>query len=298
VISLSLDALFDKPVRRHRNICAPKDKELLLRPVRPNIGIEVEYKRRLHNLIDQMHKSVLYWLKATYRRAPPKMVITAQRERGNSMAHDELAATALKNAIKRLAARWLKNFDTCAVELAEYFSKAACERSDANLKAILKKGGIAIDWTMTAAQRDVLRATIEQQVGLIKSIPREHLARVQTLVMQSVQTGRDLEQLAGDLERQFNVTKRRAAFIARDQSNKATASLTRARQIEIGVTEAIWMHSGGGKHPRPKHVKAGRDKQRYDVTKGLPIGDRGEYVFPGECINCRCVSRAVVKGFN
>lgn len=115
--------------------------------------------------------------------------------------------------------------------------------------------------------------------------------------MRGVQTGRDLAQITTDLQEQHGVTRRRAAFIARDQSNKATASLTRARQIEAGLTEAIWVHSGGGKEPRPSHLKAGRDKARYDIREGWYDPHEGKHILPGELINCRCVSRAVVKGF-
>lgn len=31
-----------------------------------------------------------------------------------------------------------------------------------------------------------------------------------------------------------------------DEANKATATLTKTRRLELGITEAEWMHSGGG----------------------------------------------------
>ena len=58
------------------------------------------------------------------------------------------------------------------------------------------------------------------------------------------------------------------------------------------------MHSGGGKHPRPTHLKAGREQKRYDVTKGWFDPEVDKFILPGELPNCRCVSRAVVKGFS
>jgi uncharacterized protein with gpF-like domain len=118
------------------------------------------------------------------------------------------------------------------------------------------------------------------------------------MVMRSVQTGRDLGRLAKDLQKQFGVTKRRAALIARDQNNKATASMTRVRQVQLGITEAIWVHSGAGKHPRPTHVKAGRDSVRYDVSKGWFDPDAKQWIWPGILVNCRCVSKPVIKGFS
>ena len=116
--------------------------------------------------------------------------------------------------------------------------------------------------------------------------------------MRSVQTGRDLGQLTDDLREQFGVTKRRAAFIARSQNNLATAAMTRARQVELGITEAIWMHSGGGKEPRPTHLNAGRERARFDVAKGWYDPAVKEHIWPGQLPNCRCVSRSVIAGFS
>jgi uncharacterized protein with gpF-like domain len=94
------------------------------------------------------------------------------------------------------------------------------------------------------------------------------------------------------------VTKRRAALISRDQNNKATAVITRVRQQELGVAEAIWVHSTAGKTPRPTHVKAGRERVRYAIAEGWYDPHEKKNVWPGELINCRCVSRAVIPGFH
>lgn len=204
-------------------------------------------------------------------------------------------ADILTETIAGLGARWERQFEEASKGLADHFAKAVSERSDAALRSILRKGGISVRFQMTPAQQDIMQATISEQVNLIKSIPAQYLTQVQGAVMRSVQAGRDLAPLAKELEEQYGVTRRRAALIARSQNNIATASMTRARQAELGIKEAIWLHSGGGKKPRPKHVKA--SGTRYDITKGLPIGDKGQYVFPGEEINCRCVSRSIVKGF-
>lgn len=261
----------------------PRRAETILRPVHPNAGLEAEYRRRLTALIDEMGRSLTYWLSAAYRGNSPEI------------AEDELPAETMRRAMRRLARRWQANFNDLADDLASHFAQSVGERSDASLKAALKKGGFTVEFKMTRAQRDVLNAAVHENVSLIRSIPQQHLAQVEGMVMRSVSTGRDLGQLADDLQQQLGVTKKRAALIARDQNNKVTAALARARQVEMGLTEAVWRHSGGGKHPRPKHVKA--DGQRYDIRVGLPIGDKGQNVLPGQEINCRCIGRAVVPGF-
>lgn len=235
-------------------------------------------------LIDEMHNSVVYWLGAAYRQNRPEI------------AQDDSPASILRAIMRKLARRWLKRFSTAAQDLGDYFAKGTSERTDAALKTVLKKAGFTVDWKMTAAQNDIVQATIGAQVGLIKSIPEQYLKNVEGIVLRGVQTGRDIGQITKDLQEQHGVSKRRAAFIARDQSNKATAAMTRARQIEIGVTQAEWVHSGGGRHPRPEHVKAGRDKLRYDVTKGAFLED--VWTWPGHEINCRCVARSVIPGFS
>ena len=159
-------------------------------------------------------------------------------------------AGGLQVVMKRVGDRWLRRFNDAAPKLAQYFSTEIKKRSDATLKAILKDSGIAVKFQMTPAMKDVMQATIGEQVGLIRSIAQQHLGKVEGLVMRSVQAGRDLGPLAEELQKQFGVTKRRAALIAYHQNNMATATMTRTRRLELGITGAIWQHSGAGKEPR------------------------------------------------
>lgn len=260
--------------------------EKVLRPVHPNAGIEAMYRRQLVKLVEEMHRSMMWWVQASYRENEPRIV------------QDESPADALRRIIRELSDQWLKRFDRAAERLAEYFTQSVQNRSTAALKKILKDGGLSVEFTMTPAMRDVVDATVNQNVALIKSIPRQYLSQVEGIVMRSVQTGRDMGQLASDLETRLGVTKRRAALIARDQTNKATAALTRARQMEAGIDEAVWVHSGGGKEPRLTHLKAGRDKVKYKVSEGWYDPHEKKHIQPGELINCRCVGRSVVKGFS
>jgi SPP1 gp7 family putative phage head morphogenesis protein len=231
-----------------------------------------------------MDKSVIYWLRAAYRANEPVM------------AQDRTPADELRDAIRKLAKHWQKTFDEAALAMAEYFSRAVAERSSGALMAILRKAGFTVKFKMTRAMRDITAATVVQQDSLIKSIPRQYFTNIEGLVMRSVQTGRDLGQRTKDLQEQFGVTRRRAAFIARDQNNKATASMTRARLDELGITQAIWVRSGAGKHPRPTHLAMNGTK--YDVNKGIWDPAVKRWIFPGEEINCRCFCRSVIPGFS
>ena len=212
-----------------------------LPPIRPNAGLTARYDRRLVSLIEEMHGSALYWIRATWRANKPE----ALAQDISPTARDISPAAALQAAMRRLARRWQRNFDKLAPDLARYFATAASSRVDATLREALKAAGVTVQFKLTAAQNDVLRATIADNVALIRSIPQEHFKNVQGAVLRSVATGRDIGALTKELEDTYHVARNRAAFIARQQNNLATATLVKTRQTELGVKKAVWQHSRG-----------------------------------------------------
>lgn len=268
---------------------APKpERKRKLRAARPNHGITLAYRRKIMCLVKEMSDSVEYWLRAAYRANEP------------AMAQDATPAGELQVAVNRLARQWQRNINDAAPLLARWFAKEASKRSDAMLQRILRDAGISVrfKWRMTAQMRDVFNATVHENVGLIKSIPQQYLGEVQGLVMRSVQSGRDLGTLTRELQKRYGITERRAALIALNQNNQATAAMQRVRQTELGIEEAVWLHSHAGKEPRPTHLA--NDGKRYKIATGWfdPDPKVRKHIWPGQLINCRCVSRPIVKGFS
>lgn len=266
-----------------RSLVSPTGKPVKLGALHPNAALGVEYRAKLDRLIDEMHASVSYWLMAAYKGNEPEI---------SQLAQDKSPAAALNEVMRKLALRWNRKFKQASTELALFFGQKVKDRTDAQMKAILKRGGFTVEFKMTDAANDAYQAVIAENVGLIRNIAQEHLTQVQGMVMRSVQKGRDVGGLAMELEARYGITKRRAATIARDQNAKASAVIGRVRMNEVGITTALWIHSGAGKHPRPKHLAASGTE--YDINKGLPVGDNGEFQLPGEAINCRCVPRAII----
>lgn len=262
---------------------AARGKEIKLRPVFPNAGLEAAYRKKLRDLVEEMSDSVEYWIAVEFKRNEPRMAMD-----------DGVPANALQRALDKLAKRWLKRFDEGAPELAKYFAKSVWNRTDKNLQSILRRAGFSVRFKMTKVMTDVVNATIQQNVALIKSIPEQYLKDVQGSVMRSIQAGRDLGSLTTELKKSYGVTDRRAAFIARSQNNLATSAMNRARQTELGITKAKWRHSGAGKHPRPTHVA--NNNKLYDVATGWYDPHVKKHIFPGELPNCRCVSISVIPG--
>ena len=252
--------------------------------VHANRGVEQKYRKTLDAMIADMIGSVEYWLKAGYKKTPPRMVALVD------MAEDASPSQTIKKLLDALAKRWIQKFDDAAPRIADAYLKSMFKTSDSAMRQALKDAGWTVNFKMTPAVRDAFNASLAENVGLIRSIPEKYLQQVEGVVMRSYAAGRDLETMTKDLRKLHPITQRRAELIARDQSNKANAVVNRARQMELGITEAIWMHSHAGKEPRPDHVAA--NGRIYKIAEGCKIS--GEYIQPGEEINCRCTSRPVL----
>lgn len=257
-------------------------KPTRLKAVRPSAALASKYDAKLQRAVDDMHVSLMYWIRAAYRTT------------GAEMAMDASPAMLLRKAMRKLTRRWQNNFDELAPKLAAYFATAANERVSGDMKRLLREHGFTVRFSMSRRQNEVFQAVIGEQVALIKSIASQHLAAVEGIVMRSVQKGRAMGQLARELEEQVGVTKRRAAVIAKSQTNMSTAVLERTKQLELGLTHAKWGHSAGGRVPRPEHVAfSGRT---YEIAKGAFL--EGVWTWPGVEINCRCVSYPIIPGFD
>lgn len=267
-----------------RAIRAPEPKTLA--PVRPNVGIQTAYQRKLERLIEELNTSITYWVLSAYEAHPPELA--------NDKFDKAAPADVMKRLFRRLARRWNKKFDEMAPKMAAFFADKATDRADTAMAAILKEAGWTVKFTMGPTAQDAYKAIVAENVGLIRNLSQEHLFQVEGLVMRSVQSGHDAGTLAKALQDRYAMTRRRAALIARDQNNKATAVITRVRQQDLGMTEAVWQHSTAGRHPRPEHVAF--NGKRYEIAKGVYLD--GKWVWPGTEINCRCVSKPIIPGFD
>lgn len=264
-------------------------------PVWPNAGVEHWYYAQLCALIDEMSLDMLRRIRAAWEENPPIIIGT--------LSQDAAPTTLLQRALERWGGLWTRKLESLSLNLAAKFADRNFSASQAAMKKSFETAGLAVKFKPTRGSMTAYKTVIAENVGLIKSIPSQYLDRVQGAVWASVRKGADLSTLSASLRKEYGVTVRRAALIARDQNNKAKALIENVRRREIGVREAIWLHSTAGKEPRPTHVDM--SGQRYLITAegsepaGMYDSDPREkrYVFPGELINCRCVSKAIIPGF-
>jgi SPP1 gp7 family putative phage head morphogenesis protein len=256
-----------------------------LKPVRPPVAISREYHKRLKAMLQEMDRSLYWWLRAEYRKLEPVIVGDA--------AYSDMTAK-----MRYLAREWKKKYNLKAAELAAWFAGSVQKHTTNNLQRQMKKSklvelGFDLDFAYhSQRERAIFNSIVAQNVNLIKSIASEHLTKVQGVVLRGIETGHDLGRMTEDLEKTFGVSERRAAIIARDQTAKATNNLSRQRLLDYGVTRGKWLHTSSGKTYRDSHVQM--DGEIYDIEQGCYDDDYGDYVQPGELVNCHCVCIPVI----
>lgn len=249
----------------------------LLAPIHANVGVEAWYTRQLQLLVDEMARQMQADVHAGWEHDKPDI----------GMAHDDWILTRV---FTRWAERWTARMNTAAAELARQFATRSFAATQTSMMAALRDSGFTVRFQPTRRSVRAYELEIDQQVGLIKSIPQQFLTDVQSTVYQSVMEGGNLQRVVEDVKQKYGIAHRRAAFIARDQNNKAKAIIERERRRELGITRAKWRHSGGGKHPRPEHVEF--SGKFYDIEQGAYL--EGVWTWPGMQPNCRCTDQAVI----
>lgn len=261
----------------------PKDPdELVLRPIQPNQGVRAWYQEQMQVMARRMAHDILRLMKRYYRPAQKRMAL------------DDDPVVTLRTVMKVWGRLWLKRFDEMAKEIALLFADRTQRHLDVAMRKRLRDAGFTVRFRPSERMVSAYRAIVAENVNLIRSIPRQFLKDVESSVWSAVMRGGSMSELSTELRAKYGITYRRAALIARDQVNKSKSVMENARRAEIGITEATWVHSHAGKQPRPTHLKM--HGKRFKIADGMYDSAEGKYVQPGELINCRCTSRAIIPG--
>lgn len=170
----------------------------VIRAIKPNAGIRAKYRKRLVSLLDEMQRSVVWWLRAEYRKQETRI------------AQDASPASDLQDRLKRLFRYWTKRWRESAESFAREFVGSTRRRTEAGMRQALKDAGFTVRMEGSRAMSDVARALFEENVNLIKSIPQHYFTEVTGLVQRSASMGRDVEFLADELHKRYEITRRRA----------------------------------------------------------------------------------------
>jgi SPP1 gp7 family putative phage head morphogenesis protein len=173
--------------------------------------------------------------------------------------------------------------------LVDQFGRRIARWNHQNLTEILR-----IDLTLEPpAVQVALAAFRRENVDLITSIADRLLDDVREVVRESTTRGTRVETLARQIRERYAVSDSRAELIARDQTLKANADLTRIRHEDAGVKRYRWSTS---KDSRVRDEHAALEGRICEWSNPPPgAGPRGEPGHPGQWFQCRCVAIPILE---
>lgn len=135
-------------------LSAPSDKDIILKPIQPNLGVEAAYRKSLKKLLREMRADVQSLLERHY----PK-----------GIAQDGLF-DGLQAALSALLRYWLARLDKLAPQIAEIFANQSASHTERAFQTALREAGFTVRFRATAQQQTALQAVLGGNVSLIRSI--------------------------------------------------------------------------------------------------------------------------------
>lgn len=263
-----------------------KPKVIQGNAINPNVSIEIRYYQQLKTYIDFMTKEVEREIKELFKSDAA----------ANYYAMDDTLSSQARILTNALLKRYTSKFSKIAKPLAERFANGVDGASSKQVHNSLQKlsGGLSLPTANLDGQlKEMLSATITENVSLITSIPERYLKQVQGAVMRSITTDNGLQDLVPFLAKQKDITLRKAQLMALDQNRKAMNGLSRGRMQNLGLKKFKWLHTGGSNEPRKMHQDMSGNIYSFDDPP--EIDEDGTKGFPGQAINCRCRMVPVIE---
>lgn len=272
----------------------------------------MQYHRDYQTFVTEELKKIMPDLKDEAKKDQPKMT-GAENEKGTTKNLTEAVDSALNHAMARLNTKYppstLKRWgamvaarlDVTTNRQIKSMLNQQAKQQDKDIEIRMDADDHLAVKVLFPEQRiarelgPFFKNVIDAQVGLIQSIPQEQMPKLRTMLTQSLIQNKPNKEIAKDLQKQFNMSKNRARFIARDQVTKLNGAVNANKQKALGITKYIWRAVGG-------KAGDGRTRERHRQLHGKtfswdepPVmnkkGDRGH---PGDDYQCRCYAEAVL----
>jgi SPP1 gp7 family putative phage head morphogenesis protein len=222
----------------------------------------------------------------------------ARREldRVDDVRMDEGLGRRVSDLVRRVAARFVEAIRPAALEdLASRFASRTAQWSRAETDRRVK-AAIGVDvFTAEPNLGPLAEVFVAENVALIRTIPERYFAQVEGVVLRGAASGTLPRDMASQLAEQFEVSRRRAAVIARDQVGKFYGEVNKARQQKLGLKTYTWRTVGDNRvrsehEAREGKVYAWNPEDAVDGVEYLPPEEQ-----PGAPILCRCSAEANVE---
>lgn len=288
------------PISRleHMKRNSRRNKTRVMQAAKPDRSIRAWYANQMVDYIGQME---LYYKQVFIENFRLREGLTLDSE--DHIVNDGLASefgrlmSIMKDTLRVTYGR--------AAELAGTF----INRVDNNIKVkTAKKYGKAVDiqdvpMMQTSKINDIIEASVQRNVALIQDIPEKVLYQIEQVITSGMTSGASIDSMTDEIAEKFDIARRRAKNIAKDQASKVNANLNQARQESLGIRAYNW-HTEEDDKVRKSHTH--RNNKAYawdkkDIGKKLADGriildpwvdDIGH---PGHDYGCRCGAEGIVE---
>jgi SPP1 gp7 family putative phage head morphogenesis protein len=259
--------------------------------LRPNASIAADFAKPVRVMLEAMAKDIKRQLLAVFE------------ETGVGQAMDVAdGAIRSRTILSQLQEKWAPRFSEMSKDVVSRMIARTVKNSAVTLGMSLRE--ISEDFKVDTSFLDdrlkqVISASTQEATNLIKLIPQQYLADVQGAVMRSITTGRGQRDLVPFLNHHYEGRIKWVRHVAMDQTRKTYSAVTATRLQKLGCKSFIWIHTGGGAHPRKDHIAMSGKEFRYDDPPVIAVM-AGQEVrgLPGQAIFCRCVQKPVFNWGN
>ncbi len=195
--------------------------------------------------------------------------------------------------IKDMLARYAALIEPWAYAATRRMHLEVGARNLAQWEAYAREMGTTLEREMRQLpEANSLRIALQNQVGLITSIPRDIGNRVHDLTVKGLiegTRGEDVREMI--LQSVKGLAKWKATLIARTETARTASLFTQVRAQSIGSTHYVWrsMHDA---RTRPMHRRLDGTTQRWDSPPLCDMPDH--YAHPGQIWNCRCYADPII----
>ena len=238
-------------------------------------------------------------LNQTLKEYMPEIMDAYKAERRRETRYDD---------IRDLTSNFQQIFMKIAQALEQKLSQFDLERKVRNIANMTKsrsirewkrlcKKTLGIDLMSDYYKGDfyeaAIRLWIDENVLKIKSIPNDTLGAMHEIILEGFRNGRTIKDISKEIQNEYNVTKRKAQMLARDQLGTLNAQLTRMQQQDAGCKKYRWSDSRDSRVRDCHKDLNGKlfswddpPEMWYETKRGRVY--TGRKCHPGEDFLCRC----------
>lgn len=137
----------------------------------------------------------------------------------------------------------------------------------------------------------------------IQKFSQEETEKLRKKVKQQAFKGYRYEGLVKEIQKSYGVTKNKAKFLARQETNLLMVKVKELRYTDAGVNEYKWVCVHSPKDRTPKQHTPGNvryyhgllDGKKFTWNEPPVVNSKGDRKNPGQDYNCRCTARPIVK---